>query len=474
MKYGFRVSLLLFLCGFGTLSCGSQGFGMLEGSVNSGVVPAEPTATPTEILIEGPTATPTEIPTEVPTATPTEVPTEGPTATPTETPTEGPTATPTATSTETPTATPTETPTATPTETPTATPTETPTATPGMQSDTFHQNKAAMTDIMWVIDNSGSMGDNQTEIGRNAGVFMNQLALARVDFRLIAIATDPADNSRLRSLCKTDVNTPYLTGANPGLFSTCAVIGTSGPASRNAEEGLEAARRALDSTFIDGQMNGTFLRDDADLQIVFVSDEEDQPDADSWIGKTVRGTPVSAADIAQLKLELSGDPATDGTYPHLAPVSTGDIDHSFDGKYAYMPLIANHAAFFQGLKAGKNGKVRAHAVVTTNLLKSDDCHTRMDSEEVGNRYEAVASLLGGTTSDICGNWTTAMDALGLQASGLDKCFTLSQTPTDLTSISATINGQPVDAGQLSYVAAGNQVCFETIPQALATIVISYR
>jgi hypothetical protein len=356
-----------------------------------------------------------------------------------------------------PTATPTATPPpdATPTPTPTATPTATPTpAVTTPCTDRYQQSYTNKTDIVWVIDNSGSMGDDQQSIHDNASLFTQKLISANVDFQLIVVTTDASYNGDLQNKCGT-----ILKSATAADFAECALVGYWGsdssiPDSSNREEGLEAARRALDPQYVNGALNTNFLRSDADLQLIFVSDEEDQPDADSW------ASIQSSDQISALKGEMTSDLADSG--------------RAKDGREAYFPILSNHVAFFNGLKSGTGKSVHAHAIVTQDLSgASGSCHHRDSTEEIGKRYMTFASIMGGSSSDVCGTWSQTMNNLGLEASGLNKCFTLTHAPVDPDQIQVKINGITLVDG-FTYVASGIQVCLNTIPPAGATVDVSYE
>ncbi len=128
-------------------------------------------------------------------------------------------------------------------------------------------------DILWVIDNSGSMNDEQDALGSNFSAFIDEFIQKNVDFKM-AITT-------------TDTSRPYLKGAVvPGSESKLnAVMAQSNPQKfmddfRNLvnvgthgsgkEKGLEATQGFME------KYASTFLRPDAYLAVVLISDEEDQ------------------------------------------------------------------------------------------------------------------------------------------------------------------------------------------------------
>ncbi len=64
-----------------------------------------------------------------------------------------------------------------------------PEALPATQIDTFKQSDGIL-DIIWIIDNSGSMVDNRTLLASNFQDFFNQLVASQTDFRIGVISTD--------------------------------------------------------------------------------------------------------------------------------------------------------------------------------------------------------------------------------------------------------------------------------------------
>ncbi|HLG21023.1 MAG TPA: hypothetical protein VI895_14575 [Bdellovibrionota bacterium] len=337
-------------------------------------------------------------------------------------------------------------------------------------TDAFTQaSVSSKVDIVWMVDSSGSMSNNQDALKANASTFTNRLVASNVDFKLMIITSDSGTDSMLKPRCGENGGS-VITSSNAADFGACAVVGDNGS---GRENGVESVRRALDASYPRGPWNSSatpaplnpgFLRSDADLQVLFVSDEEDQedgnpPGSNSWDNKAG----VTADDITALRQEMAQD--------------LEDGGRLFNNRYAYFPFVANHIAFLQGLKSGGK-KVRAHAIVST-VISTDPadqalCTYLGSTEEIGQRYIAIANLLGGSVTDVCGNWASTMDKLGLQVSGLESCFALSKVPTDTASIAATVNGAAVDSSGFSYVPTGNQVCFDSVPDAGASISITYH
>jgi hypothetical protein len=146
-------------------------------------------------------------------------------------------------------------------------------------------------DLVFVIDDSGSMGQEQSNLKSNFPKFVqviNKFTTKSgdpIDYRLAVTTTGVtatiqtsfggmsqvgADGKFVKA---SGVSRPWLerTDANiTTLFQSIASVGTSGP---SYEMPLEASRLALRERLKDN--NKGFLRDDALLGIVYLTDEED-------------------------------------------------------------------------------------------------------------------------------------------------------------------------------------------------------
>lgn len=238
-----------------------------------------PTATPDATVTPTATATPDATVTPVPTATPVITVTPEPTPIVIVTPTPVPTATPVVTPTPVPTSTPVVTPTPVPTSTPVVTPTPVPTATatpaPGQKlvKDEFTQNsaQAGKVDILWVIDNSGSMADNQNNLAYNFDAFIRDFITKGIDFKMAVTTTDATFNYNGREICGEDKLSLTQAQANQTQFiydfQNCVRVGDNGS---SYEKGLHTMNEYFK------KYSSSFLRPDAYLVVIVLSDEEDQ------------------------------------------------------------------------------------------------------------------------------------------------------------------------------------------------------
>ncbi len=135
--------------------------------------------------------------------------------------------------------------------------------------DKLVQVQVPEVDVLWVIDNSCSMWEEQTALTENFPIFMNFFLGSGLDYHIGVVSTDmnnAAESGRLRQANGyryIDEETENPTS----IFTSMAAMGTAG---HFDEKGREAAYAALELKK-DGYNVG-FLRDDASLHVVVISD----------------------------------------------------------------------------------------------------------------------------------------------------------------------------------------------------------
>jgi hypothetical protein len=134
--------------------------------------------------------------------------------------------------------------------------------------DVFFQNPMEKVDILLVIDDSSSMDPHQEELGRHFQAFLATFVEADVDYHISAVTTDTfAEGAGVIQRPIIDADTARA----DEVFADMVAVGTEG---NSHEMGLEAARLALTEPTL-SESNAGFLRDDAALSLIFVSNEED-------------------------------------------------------------------------------------------------------------------------------------------------------------------------------------------------------
>jgi hypothetical protein len=154
----------------------------------------------------------------------------------------------------------------------------------GDNLDVFEQPLESPADVLFVVDTSSSMAEEQDLLSASLDVFVDALTAAETDYQIAVITTDdPA--------FRGEVVTPGA--ADPaGDLAAQVLAGTSGSGDAQPQE---MAYQATQSGG-DAAPGGVFLRDDARLVIVAVTDGSD-------------ASPMSPADYVDHWLAIKGDDA---------------------------------------------------------------------------------------------------------------------------------------------------------------------
>jgi hypothetical protein len=251
------------------------------------------------------------------------------------------------------------------------------------QTDVFHQLDQVKADVLFVVDCSGSMSDNQENLATNFGNFIAQALDMDVDFHIGVVATEvenmpgwsgtPPREITPGVLVQAGSRPKILTNATPQLEAAFADNVRLGDDCSNHEAGLEGAWMALSEPLVsDPEANAGFLREDAKLYIIAISDEPDQ--------------------------------------------SNGSTDFYVD--------------FFSSLKGYRNTEMMSVSAICTSC----------DSD----RYWDVTVRTGGICEPIDSvDWAQSLADMGIDAFSAIREFPLSR-PADSDSIQVTVDGAAVD------------------------------
>jgi hypothetical protein len=193
--------------------------------------------------------------------------------------------------------------------------------------------KPKPVDILFVVDNSASMADEQEKLARNFRAFIEVLSQNKDnDYRLAVVTTDaggdPGDNGngpedsglvdnrfgpapyfasagQVRSACSElrDIEHSCFRGPNPmkiidsslapeqqiSLFAQTVQVGSCGTGN---EQGLLAMQSALSKN-----CNSGFVRSGANLVVVIVSDEEDSSPARDYVQALLAASGKGASEV---------------------------------------------------------------------------------------------------------------------------------------------------------------------------------
>jgi hypothetical protein len=147
--------------------------------------------------------------------------------------------------------------------------------------DTWIQEQEDYSDILIVVDSSASMSDEQQLLGNSFNAFTEFIRFAETDFHMGVITADTGTDNPLEEWLPV-VNAgvlrgepSFITSDTPNgdlVFRAAVNVGTNGS---GLERGFEAAQTALSPPLVFEQNQG-FYREEALLNVVFVSDEDDQ------------------------------------------------------------------------------------------------------------------------------------------------------------------------------------------------------
>ena len=313
------------------------------------------------------------------------------------------------------------------------------------------QSTPKPVDILWVIDSSGSMQEEQNYLSNNFNSLVSALVDGGSEFQTAITTTDicspdgqasaqcPIEyggnlDSRLQGSFVGDAGSTILSSTDSNIvskFSEYTKVGTSGS---GFEHGLEAAKMAVEKS-VSGS-NEQLVRDGAFLSIIVVSDEEDD------------GIGLGMTDA----------------YSDKNLVADGLTDHRFD----HNDLIG----YLNGVKG--EGNFAISTVTGTRGTDGSLCTSpHSEPREEGTQYINAATATGGAIQSICEtDWSTSLGFIGQDITAQITQIALDKVPYSPT-IRVKVNG--VETSNWSYIEANNSVKFDSehIPDAGATIAIDY-
>ncbi|MCB9794873.1 MAG: VWA domain-containing protein [Alphaproteobacteria bacterium] len=262
--------------------------------------------------------------------------------------------------------------------------------------DTFTQSPSSEVDILFVIDDSNSMAEEQGRMARGFEAFVASLEETNAEFHVGVTSTDmdlenPDRGALIGEPAYLTPDDDYVT-----LFNQRVTLGTEGSRS---ERGLAAAVEALTEPMA-SSANAGFLRPDADLLVVVVSDEDDCSDDYALVG--------SNQDACYTQREA------------LVPV---------------LDLVAD----LESVKAGTERRALFSGIVIPS--QDEACG---DAQATGRRYIRAADATGGLVGDICDDdYSGIMEELGLSVAGLLSNFRLDCDPVEDTLV-VEVDGEIIE------------------------------
>ncbi len=271
-------------------------------------------------------------------------------------------------------------------------------------TEVYFLDPSTEVDVLFVVDDSPSMKQEHDKVKEAFEEFIFEVNESDSDWQIGVTTTDMETDQGGVLLGPGPL---YITPETENYESVfLAKIDTVGTQGSGWEQGLQAARRALldAPAGLADTANVGFLRPDADLAIVVVSDENDCSDG--------------------------------GALPHEDQLECYQMNEMLVPTTDYI-----HA--FEGLEQG-NRTVTFSAIV--GPPSAEEC----EDATPGHRYLSVVRDLEGLNADICeDDYAEVMTDLGLLASGVQTFFALQWFP-DPETLEVLVDGEdvPEDAAEL--------------------------
>jgi hypothetical protein len=283
----------------------------------------------------------------------------------------------------------------------------------------------SQVDVLWVIDTSSSMNTYQNQLAPQMGIFVDSMNKTGLDYHMAVTTMDMSGSGGKGKFVATPGTPLILTSQTPNLTQILSQRIQLGGNGSPVERGLEAMKTALSSPLSSANgYNAGFLRDNALLVVVFLTNEDDQSASMDY---------ASFLDTLRPPIALTGERSWLAQF-----MGVTDVDSS-----------CKTSAWSQ---AGYS--------------------------EVGAKYIALANLSGGTSEAICdADLKRALTNVKSRLLEVITEYHLDRTP-DLTSLAVYVNGVLVPqnaANGWTYYAAANSVRFHgtAVPGVDASIRISY-
>jgi hypothetical protein len=284
-----------------------------------------------------------------------------------------------------------------------------------IKNDRIVQVTTPSVDILWIIDDSGSMGNEQTQLAQNFPAFMPYILDSGLNYHIGVVSTDMRPRGGHGRLVPADNGDQWIdndSAAPIAMFQQMSQLGTNGSSD---ECGREAGYTALE--LLGNTDNQGFLRDDrgTGAHVIVVSDEPDGSNPDV----------ITKAEFIDWMNNLRPDDPELATFSSI--VNPPDVG----------PLV--------GLP--------------------------------GTDYLELTDGIGGIKWPIhTDNWIAALEQLSIQAAGLKREYFLSELPVAET-IEVQVHepdGTIVVDQKWEYSGTRNSVTFESyVPLPLSEVLIQY-
>jgi hypothetical protein len=162
-------------------------------------------------------------------------------------------------------------------------------------------DKQAVSDIIWVVDQSGSTDNDRDRIAENADEFFQKALDLGLDFRMAVTDMDDASLGKFATRDADDSDERWIQPNEPALFSA-AINDPSGPAGGDfgSENGLMQLKAAIENHTPRSADDALMVRPDAKLAILLVTDEKPEEFKDDGILSSGNNEPTAEQHDAMM------------------------------------------------------------------------------------------------------------------------------------------------------------------------------
>ena len=303
-------------------------------------------------------------------------------------------------------------------------------------TDTFTQsNFSYQYDLLWVIDNSGSMNDNRAVMVQNINNFLTILQSRQsLDWQMAVTNTDAVDTAGNLIAGSGGVRVVTSQMANSSATWASIINNIVNTPHSFWEQGLESGWKAI------ANYASEFSRTNVPLVVAYVSDEQDYSCASNCHNYST--SPEGFTDVV------------------------------------YHPL-SRYTDQYTQVAQSRGTEVISHSIVHLSPIGVPGaCDT---SGSMGARYMSLAtSWPSGTANSLCPNdMAASFNDVAQLVADLGVCFTLLHTLDSMDDFEVKVNGNVVSASASNgyvYEAPTNAVCFTGtyIPQNGQVITVRYH
>lgn len=309
-------------------------------------------------------------------------------------------------------------------------------------------------DVLWMIDNSGSMANSQSNLANNFPSFITNFQNSGFDFKIAVTKSDAymalpawtsfynqnpkpgafqggtqAEIAKFRDGNGTthtgffviDNNTPSINS----VFMTNIKQGTSGSGDERSFQSFKAA--------LESPLNVGFLRPGAFLAVILVTDEED--------------------------FSHDGTQYLDFDWTNPALHTTQSYVDYLDGKT---------------MSSGATRRYSVNSVSIKDQTCLDSLGGTASAKKIAVRVQDLVTKTGGINASICGNFANELENISSSIISLATQFYLNADPV-VSTIQVFVDGSQLPANAWTYSAAANSVVFNSgyIPPSGANISVAF-